>query len=183
MNKYLSLLLIVSSIIKADYSPLKVYGDTLCNIIMEYVQKNDGQTSSDVLNFINSPATDTVFSDGKKSGYEREEVLLTGYQTSFTINPPVTIIIDGLHDALEQERAKIPVTKYIGWATTGASSALLLYMGGFSWLYFKKDRPAINFYKSNHHRYTTGNPTLSVNTNTNSTTPLIVAEPWFPAGT
>jgi hypothetical protein len=157
-------------------------------LLIDIVHNNDGQTSSDVLNYINSSATDTVFADGKKSGYSREQVLFCGYQTSFTINPPVSIIIDGLHDALEKEKGNATIVWYANLVGTGLSSCLMMYLVGFSYVYFKKDRPALNFYKANAHRYMTGNPTLTVNTNTNmntntnSGTPLLVPEPFFPAG-
>jgi hypothetical protein len=188
ISKILLILICFWPKLHCEYSKLQVYGDTMCNLLIDFVKNNDGQTSSDVLNYVKSSATQTVFNDGKKSGYDRTQILFESYQTSFTINPQVEIIIDGLHDALEEEKKNGTIIWYVNLAGTGLSSCLMMYLVGFSYVYFKKDRPAVNYYKANAHRYYTNNPQLTVNNpgiNTNpidTNTPLLVPEPFFPSG-
>lgn len=177
-------LLLGATSVQADYDKLESYGDTLCNLIIEYVKTNAAASSSDVVNFVNSVSAQTVFIDGQTSGYSRDQVLFEAYQVSFTINPQVEIIIAGLHDAmvssLQQKQKFTDAAQYGAFANMGLTAATLLGLSRFAWIYFRVDRRVIDHYRQNSHRYTIGNgPSLFNTVNPNINTPLVVPEPTF----
>ncbi len=169
--------------VQADYDKLESYGDTLCNLIIQYVNTNAAASSADVVNFVNSNAAATVFTDGQNSGYSREQVLFEAYQVSFTINPKVEIIIAGLHDAMVGEltmRQKFDnAAKYGAFANMGLTAATLLGLSRFAWIYFRVDRRVIEHYRQNSHKYMVGNGPALFNTGNPTVNTTLVPEPMF----
>ncbi len=186
MKKYLVALLLITGSLLCDYKRLTDYGQEFYANIVGYVRDNPTASSSDVLTFINSSLMETSFKDAATSGYTREQLIFSVYQSSFGAENANPIIINALHDAHMKDLEPAKAALYVGWITTGVSGAMLLYLGGFSLLYFKRDRRAINHYRNNAHSFVNqlrANTTnVSTNTNRNSieTTPFVaVPDPFF----
>lgn len=147
------LLLLIGMTICADYKKLSAYGDTLYNLCAEYVQTNSTSSSSDVLTYINSSSTATVFSDAKNSGYSRYQLLFQAYQGAFELQNPNQAIIQAFHDAIEKENMLNQAGFYATWSTVGWSGITLIYMVRSTYRYLKRDNPLLTFYEQNDQRW------------------------------
>lgn len=171
--------------VQAEYKRLTDYDDILYSLINEYVTTNSTNSSADVVTYINSSATDTVFSDAKNAGYSRKQLIFAVYQSSFGVANPNKVIIDALHDVNAKENMMSDAVLYGSFANMGITFLSLMGLARFFWLYFRTDRKVLNYYRQNAHRYQTGNGTnTNINTGsassiaTNPSSPL-VPEPWF----
>ena len=149
----LVLCMFLTNSLRGEYKKIDAFGDTLCNLIMEYIKNNSASTSQDIINFVNSDATATVFSDAKNSGYERDKVLYQAYQASFSIESVPEYMIDGLHDVLKTEEIKKNIIYYSMLTNMGATLAIIMALLRHFYVYMRFDRPALNFYKSNNRDY------------------------------
>lgn len=148
-------MLILSSIssVRAEYKKLSAFSDTFYNLITEYVHTNSTSSSSDVINFINSTSTTTVFSDAKNSGYSRYQLLFETYQSSFTYSNNNQAITQALHDAVEKENKMNQAVFYATWSCVGWSGVSLIYMVRSTYRYLKRDNPLLTFYEKNDQRW------------------------------
>ena len=181
MKKYMVLMALWSSmLLGAEYKKLQAYADTLYNLLAEYVQTNSTSSATDVLTYLNSNATATVFSDAKNSGYSRKQVILEAYQESFIVGMPNQAIIGGLHDALARENAVDAAFWYSAWTSMGLLVPTIGVLIRNTYIYYRHDHKVIEHYRSNAHRYSTGGSTSHIGTNSSLTTisPLI-PEPFF----
>jgi hypothetical protein len=179
MKRLVYLLLFTCFVSHADYKRLTDYQNILYQLIDTYVTENATNSSAAVLEFIYSPATKTVFKDAHDSGYTRKDLVFGTYQSSFGVAKPNRIIIKALHDAVAKENVSYDAAFYSSFITLGSVSALLLGLTRYFWIYFKYDKPAIEYYRANHHKYTIGN---SIATNTNATVTTSLLEPVTPSG-
>lgn len=153
LNKLFLLLLVATVTINAEYKRLTDYGDTFYNLITDYVQTNSTSSSSDILNFINSTNTATVFSDAKTSGYSRYQLIFEVYQNAFGDKNPNQAIIQALHDAVEKENKMNQAVFYATWSCVGWSGVSLIYMVRSTYRYLKRDNPLLTFYEKNDQRW------------------------------
>lgn len=177
MKRLLFIGLLAFCLMHADYKRLTDYQNILYGLIEHYVETNATSSAGAVLDFIYSDDTKTVFQDAKASGYTRKDLVFGTYQSSFGVTKPNTIIIKALHDAVERENVSYDAAFYGSYITMGSTGIIMIGMARYLWTYFKWDRPAINYYRDNHHKYTMTN--TATNTAT-STTPLL--EPIIPTG-
>jgi hypothetical protein len=154
LNRLFLLLLIMPVLAYCtEYKRLTDYGDTFYNLITEYVQTNSTSSSSDILNFINSSNTATVFSDAKTSGYGRYQIIFEVYQNSFNDTNKNQAIIQALHDALQKENQMNQAVFYATWSCVGWSGISLIYMVRSTYRYLKRDNPLLTFYEQNDQRW------------------------------
>lgn len=182
----LMFILLVSVSVRADYRRLTDYAQEFYARVATYVQENPTVSSADILSFINSSLDQAEFTDAKSSGYTREQLIFSTYQNSFGADNANPLIINALHDAYTKEKEPSKIAQYVSWITTGASGISLMYLAGFSYMYFKRDRKAINHYRNNAHafvnqlRVNTNLP--STNTNASTETNPLIPEPFFQLG-
>lgn len=151
----------------SDYKTLHQHGTILYNLIHDYVETNSTQSAQDVTTYINSSATDAVFSDALVSGYSRDKIVFEAYQQSFVTGTSSDVIINGLHDAVTKNETINKAVFYGTFATMGATSLVIMGVARMAWVYFRFDRPALNFFKTHDQGYlqTRNNPS--------------VPEPWW----
>jgi hypothetical protein len=179
MKRLVCILFLCFCMLHADYKRLTDYQNILYQLIDTYVTENATNSSAAVLEFIYSSDTKTVFKDAHDSGYTRKDLVFGTYQSSFGVAKPNPIIIKALHDAVAKENVSYDAAFYSSFVTLGSLSALLLGLTRYFWVYFKYDKPAIEYYRTNHHRYTISNSTA---TNTNATATTSLLEPIIPSG-
>lgn len=186
MKNYILLFLFVFISVRADYKKLEAYGETLYNLIAEFVQTNSTSNPENVLNYINSDDTKTVFTDAATSTYSRKQVLFSAYQTSFSVGTPVKVIINGLHDALKQSDQVDQAVFYSVWTNLGTTGVLLIGLTRWIYVYVRFDKPVINWVRNQHASGRLEIRTNVTGTNTNNTTdttplvyPPVVPDPFF----
>jgi hypothetical protein len=170
----------------SEYKRLTDYSDTLYGLIYDYISTNSTGSRQDVAMFINSPATNTVFSDAQRSGYSRQKLLFESYQNAFGTKNPNDAIIGGLHDVLEKENAMNNAVVYGSFANMGVTATMLLFLARQAYVYFRFDRPTLNFYRTHDHAYlrtTTGSLYAPLGSGSNSssiaTSNPLIPEPVF----
>src|SRR5580692_3270896 len=133
----LGVFLLLSS---AGLDKLETYGTTLFTVVSDFVKQNNTESAQDVVNFINSQETATVFADAQVSGYDRDQVLFTAYQISFT--QPQQIITQALHDCYTTPSSPNILAqsmKYGAMANMGVTAILVPMLVRFFWVYLKQD--------------------------------------------
>ncbi len=174
-------MLILSSVrsVSAEYKKLSDFGQTLYKLAEEYVQNNSTTSSQDVVNYLNSDATKTVFSDALNSGYPKDKVLFEAYQASFGVNPQVEAIVNGLHDVIKSHNTLTDALYYSSWANVGVTGTMMLGLIRWVYVYVRFDKPVLRWIRSqrsnNSLRFTTG----GTNTNTHDPNAPLVPEPWW----
>jgi hypothetical protein len=172
-----------------DYKKLDDFSAVLLSLIQDYVHTNSAQSSSDIVDYINSSATSTVFSDAKNSGYTRFQLLFQTYQLSFVSNATDGNIIQALHDVLIKDSVLNDTVYYGSLSTIGIMIPMITLIIRHAYLYFRFDRPTLNFYRSHDQTYIrstrgasgyepldTSEPQNSIATNPQ----LLIPEPFIP---
>jgi len=132
----------------AEYQSLSSYGQTLYNIIDDFVSTNSTQNSGDVTAFVQSEITQAVFSDAQISGYPKDKVIFETYQRSFVTIPRQDVIIIGLHDLINQGQGWANVQFYGTFVNMGMILSVIVYMVRTAWVYYKHDRPLLDTYRN-----------------------------------
>lgn len=173
-NKIILLFLILSfSIFAVEYRTLQQHGETLRNLLAQYVTDNNSQSSTDVLGYLNSQATKTIFTDALASGYSKEKVVFEAYQQSFANDKPIDIIITALHDEVQKSNQINNALSITSWAAGGVSLVSILYMIRSVYFFVRYEKPVMEYVSRSqpYVQFRRGDP-VSVNT------PL-VPEPSF----
>lgn len=126
--------------LKQEYKTLQAYGDTLFNLISDFVTTNSTSVSSDVTTFIGSDMTRTVFADGLTAGYTKIQILFTCYQTALTSKTVPDSVAEGIHDAMQQELIPQKIQTYGLYTNMGATGALIIYAIIQTYRYIRYDK-------------------------------------------
>lgn len=130
---------------EANFKTLDAHSRIFYALLEDYITTHSTDNPQNVVEFINSDATKSVFSDALRAGYPRPQLLFATYQYSFTTNPVRDVIVNALNDVIVQSNRVTDAQFYTTWTLLGSTACILIYIGRSIYTFRKYEKPVIEF--------------------------------------